>query len=135
SALNVSRRRWVAAWRAETLAAASWSAQKPGRCISCSSFATPFARPPGSKVVREQLQPLAYLLDALGDATVARYLGHGSSIRALTGGSSRTSGPKPRRDPGTAASPAPCRRATRAPTPSRPRAPARFRRATTTAGG
>jgi hypothetical protein len=44
---------------AEVRAAASWSSQNPGRCISASSFSTSDPSVAGSKVVREQGQLLA----------------------------------------------------------------------------
>src|SRR3954470_18067325 len=56
---NDSSLRFAAECSADTFAARSWSSQKPGSCISCSSAPTRPSRPAGSKVVREQLELVA----------------------------------------------------------------------------
>jgi hypothetical protein len=58
--------RWARACAAEVRAAASWSSQKPGACISASSRSASLRRVAGSKVVREQLQLLADLGEPRG---------------------------------------------------------------------
>src|SRR5436305_2141069 len=59
SSRNVLSLREARACSADTLAARSWSSQKPEAPISVSSALTRSLRPSGSKIVREQLQLLA----------------------------------------------------------------------------
>ena len=56
SSRNPFSLRWAPAWAALVRAAASWSSQNPGRCISSSSRSTSPSSEEGSKIVREQLQ-------------------------------------------------------------------------------
>src|SRR5262249_27293158 len=79
---SVSRRRCADACAPDVFAAASWSSPKPGCCISSSRLATRAASRSAAKVVREQPQALAYLLDALGNGALCSGLGHGARLES-----------------------------------------------------